>query len=141
MQKHCCGHTYRSKLEATRKQGRCPLTSSLPTLLYHSLLAESHSDPAGKAGSGFVAQQDKVTQRRVGSKLRDNNLITGTWGSMTSHRLCTPQCLEEVWLEGSIGKRLDLESVDPDLPVNFSVIYWSRQITLNLYFLIGKMGK
>lgn len=53
-------------------------------------------------------------------KLRDNKLITGTWGT---HGLCSPQSLKQGWLEGGVGKTLDLESVDPDLPVNFSVIY------------------
>lgn len=59
---------------------------------------------------------------------------------MTSHCLCSPPVSGRGWLEDIIGKRLDLESVDPDLPVNFSVIYWSRQITLSLYFLTSKMG-
>lgn len=45
------------------------------------------------------------------------------------------------WLQGGTGKRLYLESVDPDLPVNFSVIYWSRQISLSLNFLICKTEK
>lgn len=46
---------YRVSRKPPASAGGCPFTSSLPTLLYYPLLAESHSDPAGKAERGFVA--------------------------------------------------------------------------------------
>lgn len=52
--------------------------------------------------------------------LRESNFITGPGGT---HGPCSPQGPEQGWLEGRVGKTLDLESGDPDLPVSFSVTY------------------
>lgn len=125
------------------KAGRSPFPPSLAALLYHFLLAEPHLAPAGKAERGFVAPARQSSKEKDGFETKRQSL--NNWHRRDPWLLIDhaphPRCLQQGQLESSIGKTLDLESVDPELLVNFSVIYWSRQISLSLYFLICKMGK